>query len=169
MNPSQQQLSPSPLTIERYEFVRIDLTASERSDAHTELGVNVRRQWGAADGDPRNWRMKLSVRFGGEKDGKESIYLGEAQVIGYFRVHEKYPEEKTQKLIEVTAASILYGACREMLANLTARGPHGMVSLPSISFIPLPLEALENSSTRIAEEAPSYGAKKPSGKKRLKK
>ncbi len=113
--------------------------------------------------------MKLAVRFGGEKEGVESIYSGEIHVIGYFKVHEKYPEAKTKKLIEVTAASILYGACREMLANLTARGPHGMVSLPSLSFIPLPLESLENSSARVAEEAPSYGAKKPSGKKRLKK
>jgi preprotein translocase subunit SecB len=169
MNPSQQPLSPSPLVIERYEFVRIDLTASEKQDAHRELGVKVRRQWSVAEESNRHWCMKLIVRFGGEKEGVESIYSGEIHVIGYFRVHEKFPEEKTRKLIEVTAASILYGACREMLANLTARGPYGMVSLPSISFVPFSPEKLEKSSTRIAEETPSYGAKKSATKKRLKK
>jgi hypothetical protein len=37
-------------------------------------------------------------------------------------------------LIRVTATSILYGACREMIANFTARSLHGILSLPSISF-----------------------------------
>jgi len=36
--------------------------------------------------------------------------------------------------MEVTAPSILYGSVREMLMNLTARGPHGILTLPSISF-----------------------------------
>ena len=169
MNPLQQPLSSSPLAIERYEFIRIDLTASERADAHSELGVKVSRQWGAAEENNRHWRMKLAVRFGGEKNRIESIYSGEIHVIGYFRVHDKFPEEKTKKLIEVTAASILYGSCREMLANLTARGPYGMVSLPSISFVPLTPEALEKLPARIAEEAPSYGARKPAAKKAVAK
>jgi hypothetical protein len=39
-----------------------------------------------------------------------------------------------EELIRVTGASMLYGACREMLANLTARSTHGMSTLPSVSF-----------------------------------
>ena len=54
---------------------------------------------------------------------------------GPFIVADQYPAEKVSDLIKITGASILYGACREMLANLTARGPHGMVSLPSVSFM----------------------------------
>ena len=42
--------------------------------------------------------------------------------------------DEDQYLIRVTATSILYGACREMIANFTARSLHGILSLPSISF-----------------------------------
>ena len=34
----------------------------------------------------------------------------------------------------VTTTSIQYEACREMIANFTARSLHGILSLPSISF-----------------------------------
>jgi len=63
------------------------------------------------------------------------------RVTGHFAVNEKYPQQKIQDLIEVTGSSILYGACREMLANLTARASHGVVSLPSVSFMPVKIPA----------------------------
>lgn len=42
--------------------------------------------------------------------------------------------DEDQCYIRVNATSILYGACREMIANFTARSLHGILSLPSISF-----------------------------------
>ena len=77
------------------------------------------------------------------------------RIAGYFVVHEKYPTLKIKDLIEVTGASILYGACREMLANLTARGSHGVVSLPSVSFVP-PRKESAATALRLAENAPRY-------------
>jgi len=51
------------------------------------------------------------------------------------RVHPGYPAEKRAQLVQVTGASLAYGMAREVIANLTARGPHGTFLLPSISFL----------------------------------
>ena len=42
---------------------------------------------------------------------------------------------------------MLYGACREMLANLSARSTHGMSTLPSVSF----------ANSKAAESRPAAG------------
>jgi len=47
---------------------------------------------------------------------------------------------------------MLYGACREMLANLSARSTHGMSTLPSVSFA--------NSKTAESRPAARKAAKK---------
>ena len=59
---------------------------------------------------------------------------GTITILGEFRIHETFDETNHEALIRVTATSILYGACREMIANFTARSLHGILSLPSISF-----------------------------------
>ena len=59
---------------------------------------------------------------------------GTITILGEFWIHETFEETIREALIHVTATSILYGACREMIANFTARSLHGILSLPSISF-----------------------------------
>lgn len=131
-------LSASPLHIEAHQFLDIACHASEEKNVHADHALQVKRVVIPHTEDPLRFCLQLSVRFGGERDGKPSIYSGHLRMAGCFRIHEEYPAEKRRNLIAVTGASILYGACREMLCNLTARGPHGMMSLPSVSFQPLP-------------------------------
>jgi preprotein translocase subunit SecB len=168
MKNQPQPLSTSPLWLERHEFLDVEVRASEKEDAKTSFGIQINRHF-SHNGDPRDFRVELTVRFGNESDAAPSVYSGMLRIAGYFKVHEKFPEEKIKSLIEITASSMLYGACREMLCNITARGSRGMVSLPSLSFIPPKKVAAESISDRVAEEAPAYGAKKPPVKKRLKK
>ena len=129
-------LSASPLQIERHEFLDIEVHASESDETHTSLPLDIDRTCARHADDPFRWRAELTVSFGGEIEGKPSVYSGRLRVVGYFVIHTNYPAEKSVQLIEVTGASSLYGACREMLANLTGRGSQGVVSLPSISFVP---------------------------------
>lgn len=151
-----QPLRASPLQIERHEFLDVEVHATESDESHTSLPLSINRILAQHDGDSLRWRLELTVRFGGDKDGKPSVYSGMLRIAGYFHVHEKFPPEKRCQLIEVTGASILYGACREMLANLTARGAHGVVSLPSISFVPpktLSIEAIPEPRSRATKRA----------------
>jgi preprotein translocase subunit SecB len=152
MTTPQLLLRASPLQIERHEFLDIEVHATDSADTHSSLPLEISRTYARHDTDPLRWRVELSLRFGGDVDGKPSVYSGVLRIAGYFLIHKKYPAEKIRSLIEVTASSILYGACREMLANLTARGSHGVVSLPSISFVP----PKKPETARLAEAGPAY-------------
>jgi|LakMenEpi03Aug12_release.lakeMendotaPanAssembly.Ray.scaffolds.fasta_scaffold33162_6 preprotein translocase subunit SecB len=170
MTTQPKPLRASPIQIEAYEFLDIEVHASEHENAHSSLGLKVNRAFSPHEEDPLSWRIELTVHFGDEQNGVPSVYTGMVRIAGYFKVNEAYPREKASQLIEITGASMLYGACREMIASLTARNSRGMVTLPSITFVePKPPTTATLSTSRVAEEAPSYGAKKPSGKKQVKK
>lgn len=131
----QTQLSPSPLAIERHEFTSIRLEASEATDPTGALQLKTRRSLEKDVEDANHWRLSLTIEFGPNAADAPAPYSGAITIIGSFRIAEGYPQEKHRVLVNVTAASILYGACREMLVNLTARSTHGILSLPSISFV----------------------------------
>ncbi|NJM39116.1 MAG: hypothetical protein HC845_15375 [Akkermansiaceae bacterium] len=84
---------------------------------------------------PLHWQVTLRVEFEPEDPDMPSTYSGKIEITGTFQIHESYSEKNREALIKVTATSILYGSCREMIANFTARSVHGILSLPSISFL----------------------------------
>lgn len=147
MKTKQQPLNQSPLDILNHQFIEIHLNASENAD-ESPLSLNFQRQWGTSDADPTQWKLTLSISFGGGPDLSRGIYQGKLTIAGYFKIADAYPEPKRGDLIKITGASILYGACREMLANLTARSSHGMLSLPSITFVESPESTGTNASSR---------------------
>ncbi len=87
-----------------------------------------------ASEDPLHWKVVLTVEFCPENPATPSTYEGRVEIAGEFRIHESFEEKNREALIRVTATSMLYGACREMVAGFTARSIHGMLTLPSISF-----------------------------------
>ena len=157
------QLRPSPLSILNHEFLEIVLKASETEIAEAPLSLDFNREWGPSSNDPLEWKLSLTVRFGTEDEEEFVPYRGLLRIVGYFRINEGFPEARRDELIRITGASILYGACREMLANLTARTPHGMISLPSISFVD---QKPETSETEGLIKPAAKTAKKKIGKKK---
>lgn len=146
-------MSPSPLQLERYHFREIHWESAESAKPETEASLATRLNCGRNKQNPRKWRVELAVRFGNEADATPTPYRGSVTVEAFFAVHPDYPEDKIAPLIEVTAASIVYGVIRECISNLTARGPYGMYILPSVSFVQKPAPALpkteEQSKARI--------------------
>ena len=61
-------------------------------------------------------------------------YFFSVEVVGYLTVARTYPEERVQMLVRTNGPSMLYGATREIIRDLTARGPHPAVYLPGVSF-----------------------------------
>lgn len=55
-------------------------------------------------------------------------------MVGHFRINKDVPLEKRYNLISVNGCSMLYGAIREQVMNITARSVHGMLVLPTASF-----------------------------------
>ena len=102
----------------------------------------------------------LTVEFYAAKEGDTPPYTGKVTVHGWFSIAENYPEEKQAALIEVTAASILYGACREMVAGFTARSYHGIMSLPSVSFAPIQREEIQDPTPAKKQAKKAVSTKK---------
>jgi len=65
---------------------------------------------------------------------EEACYTGEIHAVGLFHVMNGWPAEKIQLLVSANGAALLYGAIRELLLNLTARGPWPEVLLNSMTF-----------------------------------
>ncbi len=133
----QTQLKASPLSIERHVFPTLHVEASELENPQGPQTLRTRRRIERNHEDPRRWMVFLTVEFGSAHEDQPTPYSGKISVQGWFLIAEGYPEEKQAALIQVTAVSILYGACREMLASFTARSVHGILSIPSVSFEPV--------------------------------
>ena len=131
-------LNASPIRILSHHFTHISVEAAAGDNTDGGISLNTRRTSHQHSEDPRQWRVVLEINFGSKPGEPEAPYSGQLIIQGEFYVLQGYPEAKIPLLIDVTGASILFGACREMLANLTARSSHGMISLPSVSFVEKP-------------------------------
>lgn len=153
-------LKTSPLSIIHHEFVQIQMEAALAAKFRDEISIRTNRIVQPIPENPLEWVVQLSVLFGNfdETPKEPAKYAGQIIVRGLFQVAEQYSAEERSKLMEITASSILYGACREMLANLTARSSHGMISLPSVTFTPF--ENTENKAPQVQKK----NAKKKSSK-----
>lgn len=124
----------SPLAILGHRFLAFECRATTGSRCDGAMELKTTSDIAGDPEDPLLWKVTLAVEFTPESPGKPSTYEGHVVISGEFRIHESFVEKNREALIRVTAASILYGACREMIANFTARSVHGILSLPSISF-----------------------------------
>lgn len=124
----------SPITLLNHRFISFHCDSSDKKKAEGSLELNTQQHIAQQTEDSSRWTIQLEVTFRAVDKKKPSPYSGGIKIEGEFRVQEDYQDKHDEALIRVTASSILYGACREMLANFTARSTHGILSLPSISF-----------------------------------
>lgn len=124
----------SPLAILKHQFLEFECRATQGEQSGGALKLKTQHTIAQNDDDPLNWQVTLTVEFAPEEPVNPSTYEGRIVIQGEFRIHETFGEKNREALIRVTGTSILYGACREMIAGFTARSVHGTLSLPSISF-----------------------------------
>jgi preprotein translocase subunit SecB len=124
----------SPLAILGHRFLAFECRATTGSRCDGAIELKTSSEIAVNPDDPLVWQVTLTIDFSPEDPANPSTYDGRVVISGEFRIHETFAEKNREALIRVTATSILYGACREMIANFTARSAHGILSLPSISF-----------------------------------
>ena len=151
---THSQHKASPLTIKAHYLTHIELrSASPDFVQSSEFVLKTRRTVEKLEDESRDWKVELTVQFGPEDESSPVLFHGTITVVGEFEVSPKFPTEKTDDLLKITGASILYGTAREMIANLTARTPYGLISLPSISFVE-PRETAPSSRTGLKKALP---------------
>ena len=144
----------SPLQLERYYLSEVHFEANDALPASQplpDLNLESAVEIGRHNDDERRYRVKLKVDF--QPVSPELVHQkGALTFVGYFAVVPSYPLEKVLMLVETNGPSVLFGAAREMFCTITARGPWGMVTLPSQSFYHKPAPPVAgNNPVPIAE------------------
>lgn len=70
-------------------------------------------------------------------EGKNTPYAIKMEMFGRFQVSEKVPVELREKMVKINGSSILYGAAREIIKEMTGRGIFRKIQFPTVSFAAL--------------------------------
>jgi preprotein translocase subunit SecB len=127
-------MNPSPLLLNRYFFTRIELLAHTDGDPGNLNVLSGTVTMGKHNSIKDNYLVTLDFVLGGE-EGKKTQYTGRFEIHGYMTVAEGYPEDQREMLVNTNGPAILYSALREMVLNLTSRGPWPPVTLKTVTFL----------------------------------
>lgn len=146
----------SPLQLLRYLVPETFCTANPKFESTKgieggpeQLSVNaVVTQQKAPENFPgHSWTAEMTITQK-LKEGQNLPYEFEITLIGFFACRDGLPPAaEEERYVRVNGSSMLYGAAREIVRSLTARGPWGELFLPSISFY-------DTSSTQKEQNAP---------------
>lgn len=127
-------MNPSPLQLERHFFSKVLIEAQPDGNVGASNLLECQIEVGQAANEPLRYQATLLLKLL-PQPGEKPCYTGEIQAIGLFRVMERWPVEKRSSLVEVNGSAVLLGAIRELVCNLTARGPWPMVTINTFTFI----------------------------------
>lgn len=131
-------MKPSPLHLDQYFFTRIHLDACEDPACEDIKGAGALRtqtQCQPHSEDPLQWMVTLKVIIEKQPNGDCPPYTAELEAVGLFTIDDNFPEARRTALVQANAPAVLFGAIREMLTNLTSRGPYQPVNLGTVTFI----------------------------------
>lgn len=119
-------------------------------------------------------RCELTIELA-DPTGSTFPYVFRTAFTGFFRISADYPAKQVELMFAANAPALLYSAARELLATVTGRGPYPAVTLPSVTFVPLPSDSTQSdtlggrsnkssphpSMARKASKAPAQRKAKP--------
>jgi preprotein translocase subunit SecB len=85
------------------------------------------------DDSQLQWESYLEVRANADSGVP---YHFEIHAYGRFHLPEDAPADKRADFVESNAPAMLYAGIREMLLNLTMRGPYPRIQLAPLQFVP---------------------------------
>jgi preprotein translocase subunit SecB len=142
----------SALRLERHFFTRIELCPDGEAKPEGKYQVQWTLALAQASDDANRYQVTLTVRVNQDPASTaKTFYTGVFEIVGFFTVAKGCPQEPSF-FVQVSGASLLYSAVRELVCNLTARGPWPMISLPTVNFTPQPEAFVQ---TKVAETAAS--------------
>ena len=153
-------MQASPLQLESYAFRRVEIEAGVEPVEQADLALQVLQvslECGRHEKRNNHFKLGLTVKFTTEDSVKKLGYKGTVVIDGLFFVVPEYPEDRWVEVATVNGASLLFGAVREMVANITARGPWPAVQLSTVNFIDMvtrrPTESKDDQSQASQQDA----------------
>lgn len=127
-----------PVRLNRYFFTKLQVTANPtHNPGGNKIGSKVitKAAYFRAEESPSTFIAELSISVSLD-DGDNPPYSIEVGVFGIAELDDKQSDLVPPPAIEATLAQVLYGAAREMVQILTARGPWGEFLLPLLVLPP---------------------------------
>lgn len=141
----------STLSLERLEFklvhVKTNLKATAESDrvfpqlkvdlsAYEQMYRSSLTYDHANAEDPRVFVLSYGIKLDG-KEGTQVPYEVEVEAVAFMRYDgDDHEGQDRFRAVRMSGYQIIHGAIREMVANITARGRHGLMQLPARNFNP---------------------------------
>lgn len=129
----------SAIQLEDHKIFRINLDTRQVTGSNASLEFSHAISTEQNPNEPELWLVRLDVQIKPAPDAEAAPYIGEVAMIGIFRLNAEFPADKARKMVWFNGGSILYGAIRELICNITSRGVYGPILLPTVnanSFIP---------------------------------
>jgi len=98
--------------------------------------VSIQNNWRPLKKHKNRYAVFLNLEMRAP-EGKNTPYAIKMEMFGYFQVPEEMPEELREKMVKTNGSSILYGAAREIIREMTSRGIFRKIYFPTVSFAPL--------------------------------
>jgi preprotein translocase subunit SecB len=147
-------MKSSPLLLERHVFKRVEIIASDKPDPGALNLLNVTLSCAQAQADPRRFLIGLELKLLPIPDSsKTPSYTGAVHIEGQFRVAAEIPTDRQQIIAIANGAGILFGAIREMVMGITARGPWPPLMLTTLNFIDMAKQMAAQSAAGTSKES----------------
>lgn len=146
----QHQVQLSPLQMKHLIFTKIVVELADSLEKTGELwapnfdmnGVTVLAEISTAMpddqvNDPINFMVTMRLAILNEKENsKKSPYKIDISAQAWFEISSGIEIEKREDLVRVNGASLIMGAIRELVIQLTSRSGFGALTLPTLRFMP---------------------------------
>jgi preprotein translocase subunit SecB len=134
-------MKASDISLDNLAFLEVAvLVNTEFEGSITDFNFDgIVFDWGIRHGQRNDegtkWWVGLEIAINNdEKTDKASPYTINLRAAGMFSINPNYPADRREKFVYESGASLIYGAIREMVCNITARSAHGSFLLPTSSF-----------------------------------
>lgn len=135
-------MNTSPLQLKHYFVSDLHFTINRQFDGGKPVAI-LGEQFSAesnilqTDQNKQQWQITLRLLHQ-TAIGINTPYSFSLEIVGLFEVAAGFPADRTEQLVKTNGSSMLFGAAREIIRDVTVRGPYPGVLLPSISFIEAP-------------------------------
>ena len=123
----------SPLQLKGHAFPIVNIRANPDGSRDGKLGINQSLSFLPVPETPNQWQLELRISFG-SAEATKFLYEAEIHVVGVVEIGGEMESERKEQIAAVNGLSLLYGAVREMILNITARSIHGPWCIPSLNF-----------------------------------
>lgn len=137
-------MQASLLQLETSVITRIRVEANQRYPhddktigqfrAFAEAGLKSSVEFSQAEDMPRRYFLKLGILLEGTEKA-QTPYLLDVEMVGVFQCIGK-DADKDSSFVEINGAAVLFGSIRELVMQMTSRGPYPPMVLPTVNFIP---------------------------------